>query len=338
MVGTTGSGGQVDAVDEFMHEPTDDPQFNESMYFNFVDGGSGFATLVRIGNRVNEGHAEVTVLVYLPGGGAAIHFDRSPITGNRAFDAGGLRVEVRKPLEHLQLTYSGEAHRLERGTDLADPKSALGTAPEVPLELDLAYESLIDLYGLSSGEGAGGGIEGGESTIATGHYQGPCRVKGDITLSGEHFEVSGLGFRDHSWGPRRWQGPTYWRWVSCMCDEANGFVGWVSRIGDERTKGHGMVLREGVFERLDEVEVTSTYGPPPYYPETMRLRLHAPSGVVEASGSVFAAVPLRNRRDGQVARLAEVLCRYDFEGRAGFGISEYHDLMIDGVPAGMSEA
>ena len=40
-----------------MHEPTDHPQFNESMYFNFVDQtGSGFATLIRMGNRVNEGH------------------------------------------------------------------------------------------------------------------------------------------------------------------------------------------------------------------------------------------------------------------------------------------
>jgi len=189
---------RVDAADELMHEPTDDPQFNESMYFNFVDGGSGFATLVRIGNRVNEGHAEVTVLVYLPGGGAAIHFERSPIADNAALDTGGLRVEVRKPLEHLQLTYAGKAHRLDHGTDLADPKTALGAAPELPLELDLAYESLIDLYGLSSGEGAGGGIEGGESTIATGHYQGPCRVHGTITLGGERFEVSGLGFRDHS--------------------------------------------------------------------------------------------------------------------------------------------
>ena len=60
-----------DVTDEYMHEPTDHPQFNESMYFNFVDGNSGLATLIRMGNRANEGRAEVTVLLYLPGGGAA---------------------------------------------------------------------------------------------------------------------------------------------------------------------------------------------------------------------------------------------------------------------------
>ncbi|MDA8267090.1 MAG: hypothetical protein M0013_01770 [Actinomycetota bacterium] len=328
----------IDPQDEFMHEPTDDPQFNESMYFNFVDGGSGFATLVRIGNRVNEGHAEVTALVYQPGGGAVIHFDRSPITDNNAFDTDGLRVDVRKPLEHLQLTYNGKGHQLERGTDLADPKAALSAAPEVPLELDLAYESLIDLYGLSSGDGAGGGIEGGESTIATGHYQGPCRVHGTITVGDERHAVSGLGFRDHSWGPRRWQGPTYWRWISCMCDEANGFVVWVSRIGDTVPKPHGMVLLDGAFRRIDDANVTSTYGPAPYYPETMRMHMETQAGPVDATGEVFAMVPLRHRREGQVARLGEALVRYELEGREGFGIAEYHDLMIDGVPAGMSEA
>lgn len=337
-MGEAAAGAVIDPRDEFMHEPTDDPQFNESMYFNFVDGGSGFATLVRIGNRVNEGHAEVTALVYQPGGGAVIHFDRSPITDNNAFDTGGLRVDVHKPLEHLQLTYNGKGHQLERGTDLADPKAALSAAPEVPLELDLAYESLIDLYGLSSGDGAGGGIEGGESTIATGHYQGPCRVHGTITVGDERHAVSGLGFRDHSWGPRRWQGPTYWRWISCMCDEANGFVVWVSRIGDTVPKPHGMVLLDGEFRRIDDANVTSTYGSAPYYPETMRMHMETHAGPVDATGEVFAMVPLRHRREGQVARLGEALVRYELEGREGFGIAEYHDLMIDGVPAGMSEA
>ena len=106
----------------------------------------------------------------------------------------------------MPLTWSrdaGSAPQPERGTALADPKEALAAAPQVPLELDLAYESLIDLYGLSSDEGAGGGIEGGETTIATGHYQGPCRVHGTITVGQERFSVSGLCFRAHSRRPRR---------------------------------------------------------------------------------------------------------------------------------------
>ena len=93
-----------DIADEYMHAPTDHPQFNESMYFNFVDGKSGFATLVRMGNRANEGHAEVTVLVYLPGGGAAFHFERADIKDNSAFASAGLRFEIVEPFKHSRVT------------------------------------------------------------------------------------------------------------------------------------------------------------------------------------------------------------------------------------------
>ena len=321
--------------DEGMHEPTSDPQFNESAYYNFVDGDSGFAVLIRMGNRVNEGHAEVTVLVYLPGGRAAIRFDRAAITTNDAFDAGGLRFEIVEPLKKMRVHFEGTAYLLDRGTALEDPKTAFTTSPEVPVSLELDYQNVIPVHGL----GSGSGIQGAEDAIAVGHYQGPCSVQGWITIDGTRQEINGLGFRDHSWGPRKWQGPSWWRWISCMVDEKNGFVAWSQKIGEEKAPGNGMVLRDGKFELVDKVEVASTYGPAPHYPESMKVRMWTEAGeLVEASGEVFHNVPLRNRRDGKVARLAEVLVRLEYNGAIGHGISEYHDRMDDGVPAGMSEA
>jgi hypothetical protein len=328
---------RLPVTDEYMHEPTDDPQFNESMYFNFVDSGSGFAVLIRMGNRVNEGHAETTVLIYLPDGGAAIHFERAPITSNDKFEAGGLRFEIVDPLEHMRVTYSGDANRLAKGTDLADPKQALGSSPIVPVELTLDYHSLIPLYGLT-GDG-GGGMDGANSAIAVGHYQGPCKVSGRVSIDGEVREVNGLGFRDHSWGPRRWQGPSYWRWISCLCDDDNGFVAWVTKLDGNRIPGNGMVLRDGKFAVVDRVDVSSTYGDAPHYPETLDVTLHTVDGAsYRATGETFHNVPLRHRRDNQVARLAEIVVKYDFDGVEGHGIAEYHDLIEDGVPIGMHEA
>ena len=322
-------------VDEFMHEPTGDPQFNESAYYNFVEGDSGFGVLIRMGNRVNEGHAEVTVLVYLPGGRAAIRFDRAPITSNEAFDAAGLRFEVVEPLAHMRVTFEGTAHLLAHGTDLADPKQAFTTSPEVPVALELDYRNVIPVHGL----GGGSGIQGAEDAIAVGHYQGPCAVTGWIEVDGERQAISGLGFRDHSWGPRKWHGPSWWRWISCMVDEKNGFVAWSQKIGDQRSPGNGMVLRDGHFELVDSVEVTSRYGEAPHYPESMEVRMRTEFGEeVTATGEVFHNVPLRNRRDGMVARLAEVLVRLQIDGAVGHGISEYHDRIEDGIPAGMREA
>lgn len=324
--------------DEYMHEPTEDPQFNESAYYNFVDADSGFAVLIRMGNRVNEGHAEVTVLVYLPGGRAAIRFDRAPISTNDAFDAAGLTFEVLEPLQRMAVTFDGTAHLLDRGTALEDPKQAFTQSPEVPLRLSLRYDNVVPVYGLG-GESGSSGIQGAEDSIAVGHYQGPCSVSGWVEVDGERREIDGLGFRDHSWGPRKWQGPSYWRWISCMVDERNGFVAWSQKVGEKRSPGNGMVMRDGVVEQLDQVQVTSTYGAAPHYPETMQVAMRTEAGEeVHASGEVFAVVPLRNRRDGKVARLAEVLCRYDFRGATGYGISEYHDRIEDGIPEGMSEA
>jgi hypothetical protein len=324
--------------DEYMHEPTDHPQFNESAYYNFVDADSGFAVLIRMGNRVNEGHAEVTVLVYLPGGRAAIRFDKAPIASNDAFEAAGLKFEVLEPLQRMGVTFEGTAYLLSEGTALENPKQAFTESPVVPLRLSLRYDNVVPVYGLGGGSGSSG-IQGAEDSIAVGHYQGPCSVSGWVEVDGERRDVEGLGFRDHSWGPRVWQGPSYWRWISCMVDEKNGFVAWSQKIGDSRASGNGMVLRDGVVEQLDRVDVTSTYGPAPHYPQSMQVTMRTEAGEeVRASGEVFAVVPLRNRREGKVARLAEVLCRYEFQGGTGYGISEYHDRMDDGTPAGMSEA
>src|SRR5829696_8422064 len=308
--------------DEYMHTPTDHPQFNESAYYNFVDADSGFAVLIRMGNRVNEGHAEVTVLVYLPGGRAAIRFDKAPITSNDAFEAAGLKFEILEPLQRMGVTFDGTAYLLAEGTALENPKQAFTESPVVPVRLSLRYDNVVPVYGLGGGSGSSG-IQGAEESIAVGHYQGPCSVSGWVEVDGERRDIEGLGFRDHSWGPRLWQGPSYWRWISCMVDEKNGFVAWSQKIGDTRSPGNGMVMRDGVVELLDKVQVT--------------MRTEA-GEEVRASGEVFALVPLRNRREGQVARLAEVLCRYEFQGGTGYGISEYHDRMDDGTPAGMSEA
>jgi len=52
---------RLEPADEWMHENTGEPNFNESMYFNFFDAGQRRGGFLRIGNRPNEGHAEMTV-------------------------------------------------------------------------------------------------------------------------------------------------------------------------------------------------------------------------------------------------------------------------------------
>ena len=68
--------GDIQAKDEFTHPLGPEKNFNESMYFNFFDGERGYGGFLRTGNRANEGYAEVTLCLYLPGGEVMFNYKR----------------------------------------------------------------------------------------------------------------------------------------------------------------------------------------------------------------------------------------------------------------------
>ena len=79
--------------DEYNHAAGTEPNFNESVYVNAFDSARGYGGWMRIGNRVNEGHAEMQVCLYLPDGRIACQFLRPDIARNDGFAAGGLRYD-----------------------------------------------------------------------------------------------------------------------------------------------------------------------------------------------------------------------------------------------------
>src|SRR5260370_20297412 len=97
---------------DLLHPADDDPNFNESRYYNFFDAGTGLGGWVRMGNRPNERYAEMTVCLYLPDGRVGFMFKRPPIEGHDAHDAGGLRFEVVAPYEEHHVSYDGEVSLL----------------------------------------------------------------------------------------------------------------------------------------------------------------------------------------------------------------------------------
>src|SRR6201996_6086410 len=114
--------------DEFMHTPDASSNFNESVYVNFTDP-AGIAEWRRLGNRVNEGYAELSVCLYLPDGRVACQFQRPEIATNDGFDAGGLRYAVHEPFKELEMEYEGELLVLDDPEDLRDPRKMFETAP-----------------------------------------------------------------------------------------------------------------------------------------------------------------------------------------------------------------
>ena len=158
-------------ADEFNHENTGEPNFNESMYFNFFDASQRLGGFLRIGNRPNEGHAETTVCLFRPDRSVVFNFKRAVIPSNDRFDAGGIRFEVERPFERLRIAYAGKACALTDPLAMRDPRQAFADHPFVPVEVELEIRAV--------GPAAGGAPETTEETepdsaemeFARGHYE-----------------------------------------------------------------------------------------------------------------------------------------------------------------------
>lgn len=331
--------------DEYMHDPADDHTFNESMYFNCYDPDAQLGAFFRIGNRPNEGTGEVTVCVYLPDGRVGFMFQRPEVRSNERFDAGGLAFSVQTPFEALTVTYSGKLVMLDDPLAMAEPKRAFTENPWVSCEVELAYRGTGPMFG---GEDPDRVERPGEE-FARGHYEQLVGAKGVIRIGDASFPVSGYGLRDHSWGPRTWQAPWYYRWLTGNAGADFGFMASrVARRDGGGTRG-GFVVEHGEMHWCDLVELSTTWSADNYQ-ESLTATLRSGSRSWTVSGRVLSLIPLRNRREAPsgellVTRIAEGLTEWTVRSggdesspaRVGYGLSEYLDQIIDGQPVGVAE-
>lgn len=329
---------RLDPADEYLHELGPEETFNESMYFNAYDPEVGLGAFFRIGNRANEGYAEMTVCLYLPDGRVGFMFQRPKISSNDAFDAGGMQFEVHEPFEHLSVRYEGTVVVLDEPEQMANPREAFTANPHVPCSLEVTYRRASDPIGGESDQPEKKGEE-----FARGHYEQLVAATGTVRVADESWTIAGFGLRDHSWGPRTWQAPFYYRWLTANCGPDFGFMG--SRIARRDSNGirAGFVWENGQIIPCDGFEIETDWQGEDHYHQAIRAKLtasNAPDGPREwmVTGRVLNLIPLRNRREGQVTRISEGLTEWTMsDGRVGYGLSEYLDQIEDGRPVGIDE-
>lgn len=328
---------RLEPADEYLHELGPEATFNESMYFNVYDPAAELGGFFRVGNRANEGHAEMTVCLYLPDGRVAFMYQRPTIDSNDVFDAGGLRFEVHEPFERLTVSYEGRTVVLDDPLAMADPRAAFTENPHVDCTVDLTYTRVSDPIGGESDQPEKAGEE-----FAKGHYEQLVAATGSVRVDGTTWAVEGFGLRDHSWGPRTWQAPFYYRWLTANFGDDFGFMG--SRIARRDSGGvrAGFVWEDGRMIPCDGFEISTEWeGDDRYHHDieaTLRATTDAGPREWAVRGRVLSLIPLRNRREGRVTRISEGLTEWTLDdGRVGYGLSEYLDQIEDGVPAGLDE-
>ncbi len=322
----------IDA-DDLMHENTGEQNYNESAYYNVYDPAVKLGGFLRIGNRPNEGQAEMTCCLYLPDGRVGFMFARPRIADNSKFDAGGMRFVVTAPMRAHQVRYDGTVCVMARPLDLLDPKAAFTSNPHVPATVELAYTAVSPPSGGELREERDGAwvsvrSEQAGQEFAKGHLEQHVRAVGRVVVDGTAWAVDGFGLRDRSWGPRYWQAPDHYRWLTMNFGADAGMAAARTVQRDGRVVQGGYVYRRGEANRpLASIEVETEFAGPEQLHAALRVRAHPADGGTpeEVHGRVLAMVPLRNRRDGVVTRIAEGLTEWRWGDRVGYGWSEYLD-------------
>ncbi len=344
---------RLDPSDEYTHDLGPEPNFNESMYINAFDPAGQVGGWFRLGNRANEGYAEMTVCLYLPAAAdsdrrrVGFMFKRPGIEHNHALDAGGLSWTMVTPFEELHVDYRGNVVVLDDPLQMADPKRAFADNPHETCHVHLEFtgQGRSSMFG---GEPDTPHETAGEE-FAKGHYEQLVEARGTIRVGTEEWEIAGFGLRDHSWGPRYWQAPWYYRWLTANFGPELGFM--ASRVAKQHGPGTrgGFVWEDGKMHLCDHAEVSTDFaGEGSYHRGVSGVLRSSRSGREwRFSGEVLDLIPLRNRRrtpDGEwlTTRISEGMTRWTIEsephrGAVGYGLSEYLDQIVEGEPVGLAE-
>lgn len=311
--------GNMKPDDDYTHPLGPEENFNESVYFNFFDREKQMGGFLRIGNRANEGHAEMTVIVYQPDGSALFNYKRPQIANNDGWDAGGLKVEVLEPGERIRTTYDGSVVFLADPRAMREPGQAFKENPHKRIVLDLVHTGCGPIYGHVAEPGGAGS----QNDFARAHYEQHMAVKGTLQVEdGPVMEIVGYGLRDHSWGPRYWQSTPSYRWITGNFGDDLGMV--ISIVGDRV----GGVFHKGQeLFRITDVDLNTVYEGDTNYHESLTARVTLSNGEKHVvQGSVKGFIPLRNRRSGMFTHIGEGMTEYTLDGdRKGYGLSEYLD-------------
>jgi Ecdysteroid kinase-like family len=286
------------AEDEGEHPADDDPLWNESWYFDFVDSRQEIGGWLRLGRYPNMNTSWLNGLVCGPGipTYALVDFEN---TG-----AIEMTLAATEPLTTYRVTMRG------RGQAYDDPAALLRDEPGRPVDvsMDLEWSTAGTPY----------------QYRITPRYEIPCTVTGTVTADGRQFTVTAVpGQRDHSWGVRDWWSMD-WVWSALHLDDGTHLHAVDIRIPGAPPIGFGYVQQPAAplieLQAATARETFADNGLP------LQTTLTVAPGDVTASVEVRGHAPvLLTSSDGRVSHFprAWVTVMTD-DGRNGVGWVEWN--------------
>ncbi|MDT5177369.1 MAG: hypothetical protein QOJ95_1567 [Mycobacterium sp.] len=298
---------QPNAVDEDTHEPTDEPLWNESWYFDFADPDQDVGGWLRLGLIPNQGHAWINALLCGPNMPtiAVLDFEAALPADHTHVVSDGitLDLEATEPLQSYRVSLRG------RGEAYDDPAGLLRgeTGRPVDLAMDLVWTTAGTPY---------------QYRLST-RYEIPCTVSGTVSADGRSYEFSRVaGQRDHSWAARDWWSME-WVWSALHLDDGTHVHGLDLRIPGAPRMAAGYVQRGGEVVELQTVVATETFGDDELpLGTTLELTPSDTTATIEVRGH---APVLLTSNDGRVSRFPRAWAAVTTaDGRTGVGWVEWN--------------
>ena len=193
--------------DEYFHERSDDPHWNESGWFSFMVPERRLSGMVYCYHRPNMGYSTGGFAAWDPTGDRyddCLWYDLEQISPLAArtemFDftlPSGLTVACVEPLHEYRLHYKDDGCDVDFTWRRARPPYS----PPLPAS---------------------------QSQWGRNHYDQIGRMTGRVEVDGETIDVDGWSMRDHSWGPRKVAKDQRGRFVWAIASENDAFLVWAS--------------------------------------------------------------------------------------------------------------
>jgi len=326
---------RLDPSDEFTHQPDASSNFNESVYANAFDPAQRFGGWMRLGNRVNEKYAELSVCLYLPDGRIACQFQRPEISANDRFNAGGIRYEVVEPLKNVTMDYEGEVMLLDDPNMLREPQAMFASAPRVLCAVHYNQTGVSPVHGGEPATATQETMYGRDFSL--GHFNQHTKVRGFIRVGERQWPINGNGWRDHSWGPRYWQNIYFYRLFVANFGDDRGLMLLKITAPDGTSRRVGVLLVDGKYEEIIDLDVITEWSK--YKdPARMQIGVSTPKRRDIIVGEILVMAPLRSRRkvgnEVITSRIAEGFTRFTWNGAVGYGMTEYIERLQNDQPVG----
>lgn len=336
---------------DLAHPVEGDDAWSESYYFNCYDPHTDCGFFTRIGVRPNELTVDSHMAVWLPSGDVAhLKFEKAQETMiDRRLDVGPICYEMAEPMELWGVSAAGTA--------LVQKLDGSGGIDQAEIAVDVMFRALTPPIGVD-GQGADAARSSGSSsetgvTVGKGHFEQAGRWTGWIEIDGVRIDlIEARGNRDKSWGPRRWEGPTMWRWFSInVGGEAFGdgiHLGGI-RIGAAGAPDlhRGWVWRNSRHASVREWEVSTETRADGWTQEVVHLSVLDSDGEsTHLRGDLLRVAPLPRKHGTHFTVVNEGLTRWTLlpspsrpgqdppdDLGVGYGIAEYlHQMGADALP------